>query len=63
MVAIAVLLELQVPPDTVELKVVVPLTQMACVPLNVPAVGGAVTVTVITLEFTDEQPPLVTTAL
>ena len=39
-----VLPELHVPPETVELKVVEPLTQIPCVPLNVPAEGAAVTV-------------------
>jgi hypothetical protein len=38
---------LHVPPVTVETNVVVPATQMACVPESVPAVGGAVTVTVL----------------
>jgi hypothetical protein len=36
----------QVPPLTVELNVEVPLTQKLVVPLMVPAVGGALTVTV-----------------
>lgn len=35
------------PPDTVEINVVVPLEHIACVPLKLPAVGGAVTVTVL----------------
>ena len=35
-----------VPPITVDAKVVVPVTQMLCVPLSVPADGGAVTVMV-----------------
>jgi hypothetical protein len=44
-VAIAGAEELQLPPETVELyKEVLPI-QMACVPPNAPAVGGAVTVT------------------
>ena len=34
------------PPDVVEVNVVVPATQIAWVPLNVPADGAAVTVTV-----------------
>lgn len=38
-VATAVLSEDQVPPATVEVKVEVPLEQIICVPLNVPAVG------------------------
>jgi hypothetical protein len=36
----------QVPPEIVEVKVVVPATQMAWLPLRVPGEGGAVTVTV-----------------
>jgi len=36
----------QVPPEIVEVKVVVPATQMAWFPLRVPAEGAAVTVTV-----------------
>jgi hypothetical protein len=36
-----------VPPDTVELNVVVPPTHIACVPLKVPALGAALTVTVL----------------
>ena len=56
-VATAGVPELQVPPDTVDVKVVVPLTQMACVPLKVPAVGGAVIVTA-TVAVTAEQPPV-----
>ena len=36
----------QLPPVTVEAKVVVPATQIACVPLRVPALAGAVTVRV-----------------
>ena len=36
----------QAPPEMLEEKVVVALTQMFCVPLRVPAVGAAVTVTV-----------------
>ena len=35
----------QVPPVMEELKVVVPLTQMLCVPLRIPAVSSVVTVT------------------
>ena len=37
----------QLPPLTVEANVVVPATQMLCVPLRVPAEAGAVTVTVL----------------
>jgi hypothetical protein len=46
-VATAALLVLHAPPLVpFEVNVVVPLTQIACVPLNVPALGAAVTVTV-----------------
>ena len=44
-VATPVLPEDHAPPDTVELNVVVPLLQIACVPLSEPADGAAVTVT------------------
>ncbi len=56
-VATAGVPELQVPPVTVEVKVVVPLTQIACVPLRVPAVGGAVTVTSL-VAVTLAHPPV-----
>jgi hypothetical protein len=46
-VATAGLLLLQLPPATVELNVLVPATQIDWVPLNTPAVGAAVTVTVL----------------
>jgi len=56
-VAIAVFDELHVPPVCVELNVVVELTQMFCVPDNVPATGAAVTVTVrVAVAF--EHPPV-----
>ena len=45
MVATDVFDELQMPPVVVEVKLVVLLTHRACVPLRVPAAGGAVTVT------------------
>ena len=45
MVATDVFDELQMPPVVVEVKLVVLLTHRACVPLRVPADGGAVTVT------------------
>ena len=52
-----VLPELHVPPETVELKVVEPLTQIPCVPLSVPAEAvEAVTVTVL-VAVASEQPP------
>ena len=50
----------QVPPVMEELKVVVPLTQMLCVPLRVPAEAGAVTVTVLDAVAL-AQPPVPTT--
>ena len=46
-VATAVLLELHVPPSTVEVNVVVPFEQTVLVPLRVPAVLAAVTVMVL----------------
>jgi hypothetical protein len=47
-VAIPVLLDDQAPPAfPLDEKVVVPATQMFCVPLKVPAFGAAVTVTVL----------------
>ena len=62
-VAIEVLPDVQVPPDTVETNVVVlvpPLVQIACVPLKVPAVGAAVTVTSL-VAVALAQPPVPTT--
>ena len=56
-VAMSVLSEDQLPPDCVELKVVVALTHTVCVPLKVPALGGAVTVTV-RVAVALEQPPV-----
>jgi hypothetical protein len=44
-VATPVLPLLQVPPATVLVKVVLPPTQIAWLPLSVPALGAAVTVT------------------
>jgi hypothetical protein len=45
--ATPVLLDVQEPPvSPLLVNVVVPLTQMVCVPLKVPALGAAVTVTV-----------------
>jgi len=56
-VAMAGVLLDQDPPVMVEVKVDVPLTQMPCVPLSVPADGVAVTVTVrVAVAF--EQPPV-----
>ena len=45
-VATAGLLEVHVPPLTVDANVVVSPTQIFWIPLRVPGVGGAVTVTV-----------------
>ena len=62
-VATAVLLDDQVPPETVDVNVVVlvpPLVQIACVPLNVPAIGAAVTVTSL-VAVALAQPPVPTT--
>jgi len=47
MVAIAVLLEDQVPPATSEENVVVALEQTVCVPLNLPELGSCVIETVL----------------
>ncbi len=57
MVAMAGVLLDQDPPVMVEVKVDVPLTQMPCVPLSVPAEGVAVTVTV-RVAVALEQPPV-----
>ena len=57
-VATAALLVDQVPPPApLLLKVVLPPTQIACVPLTVPALGAAVTVTV-RVAVALEQPPV-----
>ena len=46
-----------VPPLTVDVNVVEPVSHIACVPLNVPALGGAVTVTTVdAVSFA--QPPV-----
>jgi hypothetical protein len=50
----------QAPPVTVEVNVDVPLTQMPWLPLRVPAVGAAVTVTV-RVAVALAQPPVPTT--
>ena len=57
-VATAALLVLQAPPVLPsEVNVVLPVPQMVCVPLNVPALGAAVTVTVrVAVAF--EHPPV-----
>ena len=59
-VAIAGVLLDQAPPVKVEVKVDVPLTQMPWLPLRVPAVGAAVTVTV-RVAVALAQPPVPTT--
>jgi hypothetical protein len=51
------LLLLQLPPATVELKVLVPARQIDWVPLNTPAVGEAVTVAVL-VAVASEHPPV-----
>ena len=56
-VATPVLFEPQLPPATVELKLVVPPTHIPCVPLKLPPVGVAVTVTV-RVEVAFAQPPV-----
>ena len=56
-VAMLVSLLDQDPPVMEELKVVVPLTQILWFPLSVPAVGAAVTVTVL-VAVVSEQPPV-----
>ena len=56
-VAIDSLPDDQVPPEIVEANVVVLLEQIACVPpLKLPALGGAVMVTILGME--PEQAPL-----
>jgi hypothetical protein len=56
-VATAVFDEVQEPPLTVDVKVDVPLIHIPSVPLNVPAEGAAVTVTVrVVVAFA--QPPV-----
>ena len=56
-VATEVVTEVQFPPETFEESVVVDPTQSACVPEMVPAVGGAVTVTVVVVVAL-AQPPV-----
>jgi hypothetical protein len=57
MVAIVKSLLDQLPPETVEEKVVVPPTHMVWFPLRVPGEGGSVTVIVLVAE-TLAQPPV-----
>ena len=56
--AIAVLEDSHLPPKTVELKVVELPTQIVWVPLNVPALCGADTVTVLVAGTLAGQPPV-----
>ena len=50
--------DVQAPPELpFEVKVVEPVEQIACVPLNVPAFGAMVTVTSL-VAVTFEQPPV-----
>jgi hypothetical protein len=57
-VAMPVASEVQAPPALpLVVKVVVPATQIACVPLRVPAFGAAVTV-IVPVAFTAPQPPV-----
>ena len=53
-VAIAVLLDVQAPPETVEVKVVVEPTQIPCVPESVPADGGGTKLNTILSVATDD---------
>jgi hypothetical protein len=55
-VATAVLLLLQMPPATVELKVLVPATQIDWVPLNTPAFAGVVHPPATNIGFTSHVP-------
>jgi hypothetical protein len=59
-VAMAGVLLDQAPPEMVDAKVDVPFTQISCVPLSVPVVGAAVTVTV-RVAVALAQPPVPTT--
>ena len=59
-VAFPIVPEAHVPPETVDEKVVVPVSQIVCVPLKVPALGGAVTVIVL-VAVALVQPPVPTT--
>ena len=56
-IATAVSLEFHTPPLTVESKVVVLPTHIACVPVKVPADGAAVIVTVL-VAVASAQPPV-----
>ena len=62
-VATPVELLVQLPPETVDVKVVVPATQAVWVPLRVPAVGGVVTVMVVAVEMVEQVGALKTTTV
>ena len=63
MVATPVALLVQLPPEIVDAKVVVPATQAVWVPLRVPAVGGVVTVMVEAAETVEQVGALKTTTV
>ena len=62
-VATPVELLVQLPPETVDVKVVVPATQAVWAPLSVPAVGGVVTVMVEAVEMVEQVGALKTTTV
>ena len=62
-VATPVALVDQLPPETVEAKVVVPATHTTWFPLRVPAEGGVVTVTLVALETVEQFGALETTTV
>ena len=62
-VATPVALLVQLPPETEDVKVVVPATQAVWVPLRVPAVGGVVTVMVVAVEMVEQVGALKTTTV
>jgi hypothetical protein len=62
-VATPVELLVQLPLETVDVKVVVPATQAVWVPLRVPAVGGVVTVMVEAAETVEQVGALKTTTV
>ena len=62
-VATPVALLVQLPPEAVDVKVVVPATQAVWVPLRVPAVGGVVTVMVEAAETVEQVGALKTTTV
>ena len=62
-VATPVALLVQLPPEAVDVKVVVPATQTVWVPLRVPAEGGVVTVMVEAAETVEQVGALKTTTV